>query len=132
MGFGMLRMKFWAVAFLTLHLSACNAGPSVKQIDQQALTDLMQSSKAPLIIDVRSEREYTESHIAGAINIPYSHLVKFLTEVPAEKGDDIVLYCEAGVRSEQAFDLLHKAGWQNLYHLEGDMRIWRKAGLPTA
>jgi len=124
-------MKYFAIAVLTLGLLACDTKPIVSFIDQQTLVERIQSSNVPVIIDVRSEKEYAKGHVLGAKNIPYSHLVKFLTEVPADKSDDIVLYCETGVFADKAISLLHKSGWQNLYHLEGNMQEWRKAGLPT-
>ena len=124
-------MKYFAIAVLTLGLLACDTKPTVSFIDQQTLVERIQSSNVPVIIDIRSEKEYAKGHVPGAKNIPYSHLVKFLTEVPADKSDDIVLYCETGVFADKAISLLHKSGWQNLYHLEGNMQEWRKAGLPT-
>ena len=124
-------MKYFAIAVLTLGLLACDTKPIVSFIDQQTLVERIQSSNVPVIIDIRSEKEYAKGHVLGAKNIPYSHLVKFLREVPADKSDDIVLYCETGVFADKAISLLHKSGWQNLYHLEGNMQEWRKAGLPT-
>ncbi|MBL4851287.1 MAG: rhodanese-like domain-containing protein [Gammaproteobacteria bacterium] len=127
----MSSVKYWAIALLALCLVACDAEPKVSMIDQDALVARIQSNDAPVVIDVRPEKDYAKGHIPGATNIPYSHLVKFLTEVPAEKGDDIVLYCETGVFADKAIDLLHQSGWRKLYHLEGNMVEWRKAGLPT-
>lgn len=111
-------------------LTACEPVPTIAHIDQQTLVQRMQTGKAPLIIDVRSEKEYHSGHVAGAINIPYDHLVRFLTDVPAEADDEIVLYCENGVLADRAIELLHKGGWNKLYHLNGNMKEWRKAGLP--
>ncbi len=122
----------FVAAFVALAVIACTSSePTISNIDQQTLLNRMQSEKAPLVIDVRPEKFYRASRVAGAINIPYSHLVKFLTEVPGDKNDDVVLYCENGVFADQAIDLMHKAGWKKLYHLEGNMQEWLKAGLPT-
>lgn len=121
--------SFLVVVFLT----ACSSSEStISYIDQDTLLERMSDDNAPLVIDVRPERFYNTAHVQGAINIPYSHLVKFLTDVPAEKDDDLVLYCEDGVFADKAIDLLHKAGWKKLYHLEGNMQEWSKAGLPTS
>ncbi len=128
----MSLLKFGAVALLALYLVACDTEPTISFIDQQTLVERINSADAPVVIDVRPAKDYAKGHVPGAKNIPYSHLVKFLTEVPAEKDDEIVLYCEGGVFADKAISLLRKGGWQKLYHLEGNMQEWRKAGLPTA
>lgn len=129
---GLSLVKYYFIGLLALLLCACGAEPKISPIDQDTLVERIQSTNAPVIIDVRPEKDYAEGHVLGATNIPYSHLVKFLTEVPAEKHEEIVLYCENGVFADKAIDLLHKGGWQKLYHLEGNMIEWRKAGLPTS
>lgn len=125
-------IKYCAIGLLALSLSGCNAEPKVSLIDQNTLVERIQSANAPVVIDVRPEKDYAKGHVLGATNIPYSHLVKFLTEVPADKDQEIVLYCENGVFADKAIDLLHKGGWRKLYHLEGNMIEWRNAGLPTS
>jgi len=129
---GLSLVKYCSIGLLALYLVACGAEPKISFIDQDTLVELIQSANAPVIIDVRPAKDYARGHVPGATNIPYSHLVKFLTEVPAEKHEEIVLYCEGGVFADKAIDLLHKGGWQKLYHLEGNMTEWRKAGLPTS
>ena len=132
----LLLTRFFPARILLFGLSlflllACSPEPTIAHIDQNTLVERMQGGNAPLVIDMRTEKEYATGHVAGAINIPYSHLVKFLTEVPADKEDEVVLYCETGVLAEKAINLLRKGGWKKLYHLQGNMQEWRKAGLPT-
>lgn len=128
---GISLVKYCWIGLIALSLFGCDAQPKISPIDQDTLIKRIQSTNAPVIIDVRPEKDYAKGHVPGATNIPYSHLVKFLTEVPADKDDEIVLYCENGIFADKAIDLLHKGGWQKLYHLEGNMVEWRKAGLPT-
>lgn len=58
------------------------------------LKALMESHEpGPVIVDVRSSRQYDEAHIAGAISIPLAELGKnpSLPEVP--KDVTLVFYC---------------------------------------
>ena len=74
-----------------------------------------------IIIDVRSNQEYREGHIKGAINIPEFEIKKkILKEIP-KKNQLIVLYCQYGGRSRNAMQIMKKMGYTNLYNLYGGL-----------
>jgi rhodanese-related sulfurtransferase len=74
-----------------------------------------------IIIDVRSNQEYREGHINGAINIPEFEIEnKILKEIP-KKNQLIVLYCQYGGRSRNAIQIMKKMGYTNLYNLYGGL-----------
>lgn len=56
-----------------------------------------------LIIDVRTKEEYNESHIKGAINIPYDEINEY-SDIPMDKA--ILVYCKSGTRSAKAYETL--------------------------
>ena len=60
------------------------------------------------IVDVRSPIEFKRSHIEGSINIPIGILPIRLGELRL-KGP-IVVYCQTGVRSVIATDIIRKYG----------------------
>ncbi|MGL5591251.1 MAG: rhodanese-like domain-containing protein [Mycoplasmoidaceae bacterium] len=62
--------------------------------------------KQKIIIDVRSEIEFQEHHIEGAINIPLDVLLK--KETKSLENKNVYLYCFSGNRSKIAFDYLMK------------------------
>jgi len=70
-----------------------NANP--KSITPGELAELIQTDEAPLILDVRSSKEYSEGHIPGAVNIPYDQLADHLSDLHAAKTDEIVDYVRA-------------------------------------
>jgi len=82
------------------------------------------------ILDVRSEEEFADGHIAGAINIPVQVLASRLADVPKNKR--LYVHCEAGVRSARAAKILIDAGIGNIEHIPAGMRGWRDAGYPVA
>jgi rhodanese-related sulfurtransferase len=73
------------------------------------------------IIDVRSEQEYAEGHIDGAINIPEYKINLNITNVLKNKNKEIVLYCQSGHRGKNAYKKLAKLGYKNVYNLYGGL-----------
>jgi phage shock protein E len=47
---------------------------NAQQISPQQLLELIELQQAPTILDVRSEKEFQQGHIQGAINISYEQL----------------------------------------------------------
>ena len=112
---------------LTL-LTAVNL--SAKNISQDELQTLMKSENKPLLIDVRTEGEYADGHVPGAINIPHKKLEQRLAELSGVKNSQVVLYCRSGTRAGFAKKILAKNGFTKLDHLSGDYIAWNKKGLP--
>ena len=56
-----------------------------------------------IIVDVRTNEEYNESHIEGSINIPYDTINK---NTNLDKTKTILVYCKSGVRSNKAYTVL--------------------------
>ena len=77
-----------------------------------------------VIVDVRSLQEFKEGHINGAINIPYYEINKNVTNLLKDKNQEIVLYCEAGVRSKQAYKQLKRFQYINVYSLFKGIENW--------
>ena len=77
-----------------------------------------------IIVDVRSSQEYYEGHINGAINIPYYEIKMDVNNVLKNKNEEIVLYCQTGFRSKQAYKKLIKLDFKNVYNLYGGLDNW--------
>lgn len=54
----------------------------------------------------------------GAINIPLYELEKCYDCKLKEKDKIIIVYCQSGIRSKKAIQILKKGGFKNLYHLK--------------
>jgi rhodanese-related sulfurtransferase len=92
--------------------------------------DRLRSEQAPLVLDVRTSDEFVRGHVPGAVNIPYMQVGARLPELGQPNGRDVVVYCESGPRTEHAEASLKQAGFERVYHLEGDMAAWRRNRLP--
>ena len=50
-------------------------------------------------LDVRSEAEFNEGHIEGAVNIPHTEVGERIGEMTEDKSAEIILYCRSGGRA---------------------------------
>ena len=78
---------------------------------------LSYQNNGALLIDVRSEKEYLNDHIDGAINIPVNQIVEVLSICP-DKNKKIIVYCSMGKRSFIAYRSLVSLGYKNVYELD--------------
>ena len=101
------------------------------QITPAELAERVRTRAAPLILDVRSSREYAAAHVPGAINIPHTELAGRLSELGIDKSDELVVYCRSGRRAALAEQVLAEAGYTSVRSLEGQMRAWQGGGYAT-
>ncbi len=114
-----------------LVLPQCLAADATPVVPASELVQRIKDGSAPFILDVRSESEFASAHIPGAVNIPHGDIRDRLGEILAFKEKEVVVHCESGGRAGMAEAILHGAGFEQVVHLEGDMREWRKNGHPT-
>jgi len=125
-------MKRIAVLLSVLIAIGCSGSETSNGlITQSVLLERLDDGDAPLVLDVRTSGEYERGHVPGAVNIPYQQVGARLSELGEVNGRDIVVYCEAGPRAQRAEATLRAAGFERLYHLEGDMAAWRRSQMPV-
>lgn len=99
----------------------CSDGGSAtyEQIDGAKAKALMDSESGYVIIDARTQSEYDEGHIPGAILIPeYEIADRAENELP-DKDQLILVYCRSGRRSKIAAEELVKLGYTNVKEFGG-------------
>lgn len=71
------------------------------------------------VIDVRTEQEYAQGHVPGALLLPIQTLREHMGQVPAD--GSVLLLCRTGRRAETAYDMIREAYPQkkNLWFLKG-------------
>lgn len=99
-------------------------------ISQDEVLELIDSGDEVLILDVRTQREFDDGRVPGAVLIPHTELMDRFDEIAEFMDKPVVVYCEAGGRAGRAENELSEAGFTNLLHLEGDMRAWKANGRP--
>lgn len=89
-------------------------------------------TKAPVIIDVRSEAEIKSvGYIKGSVLIPIVDLWKNLDKLPQDKAAPIVVTCASGHRGAFALIALRMNGYTNVRNLGGGVNAWVAAQLPV-
>ena len=86
-------------------------------------------SEGALAIDVREPSE-TGSHLPGAKLLPLGELTQ--SNGAIARGLPLVVYCGHGERSATGLSLLARAGFTDLYNLDGGIGAWEAAGLDLA
>ena len=72
-----------------------------------------------LVIDVRSEKEYAEGHLDGAINIEWDQTEALLAAIGSDRQRPVVLYCRSGNRSGKSIAELESRGYTRLFNATG-------------
>ena len=70
-------------------------------------------------VDVRSEREYAESHVSGAVHIPYETIKAQIATLTRDKDAVIYLYCGSGHRAGIAMNDLESMGYTRVKNIGG-------------
>jgi len=91
--------------------------------------DLIQNEPGLVILDVRTQTEYDDGHIEGAILIPVAELPDRFNELSAD--DVMLVYCRTGNRSGSAMEILGENGFSKVYHMHEGISTWISEGLPV-
>ena len=92
-----------------------------QQITQEEAARIMEEEQGYILLDVRTEEEYDEGHIPGAINLPNEDIG---TDAPSElpdKDQTILVYCRSGRRSKEAAGKLAALGYTRVLEFGGIM-----------
>ena len=115
-------------AMLVLPLLRRGAGgPSVTTLEA---TQMINRQDA-LLLDVREQAEFAQSHVLNARGLPLSQLDARLGDIEKFKDKPVIVYCATGNRSTTAAAALRKHGFTNVVNLSGGFVAWQQAGLPV-
>ena len=84
-----------------------------------------------LLLDVREQAEFAQSHVLNARGLPLSQLDARLGDIEKFKDKPVIVYCATGNRSTTAAAALRKHGFTNVVNLSGGFVAWQQAGLPV-
>jgi rhodanese-related sulfurtransferase len=93
-------------------------------ISAQALAEKLTTKTPPLVLDVRTTKEWETEHIDESLNIPLPHLAERIADIPTDR--PVVVHCASGYRSSIAMGLLEKSGRNNAMDLVGGYEAWVK------
>jgi molybdopterin/thiamine biosynthesis adenylyltransferase/rhodanese-related sulfurtransferase len=108
-----------------------SAKEKIREVDPREVHDLVQSGNGaqPVVIDVREQQEFEESHLPGAKHVPRGHLESRIEGATGERSDRVVLYCASGNRSALAAKTLQEElGYEHVESMTGGITLWKDRG----
>lgn len=94
------------------------------KVDTLTPKEFLDNKEDYKILDIRSEEEYEEKHIEGAVSIPMASIEEQIKTISKETA--ILLVCRIGRSAYVAFKKLKALGYKNVKILEGGMAIPQK------
>ena len=96
-----------------------NSSNSYQQVDAETAKELMDTEDDYVILDARTQAEYDEGHIPGAILIPHDTVATAAEDALPDKDQLILVYCRSGNRSKEASQALVDLGYTNVVEFGG-------------
>lgn len=100
-------------------LTSCDKNISYEQITAQEAKVIMDTERDYIIIDARTEEEFADGHIKGAVLIPEYEIAEKAEVELTDKNALIFVYCRSGRRSKIASEELVKLGYTNVKEFGG-------------
>jgi rhodanese-related sulfurtransferase len=102
----------------------------VVAVDAKQSAELLEKNPAAVVLDIRTPSEFKTGRIAGAKNIDFN-AADFTRKLAAlDPTKAYLIHCRSGRRSDQSLKTFCKLNFQSIYHLEGGINEWKRAGLP--
>ncbi|WP_240223457.1 rhodanese-like domain-containing protein [Rheinheimera hassiensis] len=119
------------------------AKAAINEVSIADLSSALKTDSETVLIDVREPAEFTQQHIAGAVNYPRGVLEMNIHNHPkvAASGcaqdmalaqlaqSPLYLICRSGARSALAAEALQRMGFTQVYSVAGGIQAWLDAGL---
>ena len=103
----------------TAETAAPTAANTYRQIPMSVAQEIIENETGYILLDVRTQEEFDEGHIPGAICIPNEEIEGAkLSELP-DKEQLILVYCRSGRRSKEASQKLADRGYLNVAEFGG-------------
>ncbi len=110
------------MAVLMLTAAGCTGGskmPIYERISINEISQIIDENPDVVLLDVRTEEEFAEGHIPGAICIPNEVISEDTTAELDDKTQMILVYCRSGNRSQDASQKLCELGYENIIECGG-------------
>lgn len=100
-----------------------------KSLKPAELTHMINAGNA-VVIDLSASTEFEKGHIVGSRNVQAAQLTPTHKLLANAKQSPVVLVCRSGNASATTAKVLKKAGFEQVYVLDGGIPTWQAADLP--
>jgi molybdopterin/thiamine biosynthesis adenylyltransferase/rhodanese-related sulfurtransferase len=104
----------------------------IPEVDPTEVEAILQSDEPEaVVIDVREQQEWDESHIPGAKHVPRGYLEQRIGRAAPDLDQRVILYCQSGNRSAiAAKTLIDELGYTNVESMNGGITLWKQRNFP--
>ncbi|MDP2983833.1 MAG: rhodanese-like domain-containing protein [Candidatus Latescibacter sp.] len=125
---------FLSLIFVLFFFGCANLSTIPLEMEPVQVSKMLETDSKHLnlvILDVRTSKEFDQSHIGKAINIDFYSptLKKDLRKLDRTKS--YLVYCRSGNRSMQALKIMRELGFGKVASITGGIIKWQSAGLRT-
>ena len=114
--FGMAAIKFCTAR---MKPNTATARPkSSADLTAEEAKERMEENPNVILLDVRTQEEFDEGHIPGAVCLPNEFITAEMP-FPFEKDAEILVYCRSGRRSAEAASKLRSMGFTKVFDFGG-------------
>ena len=107
------------LALTMMFCAACGSKTDYQTMEINDAAEMIAADDGHVLVDVRTQAEFEEKHIPGAILLPVEDIKDGRLERLPDKDQIILLYCRTGRRAEDAAEYLAKKGYTNIYEIGG-------------
>ena len=119
----MKKLIFLLLAVMML--TACgqdienDQGAVYVNITAEEAKQIIDTEEGYIILDARTQEEYDQGHLPGAIVISHEEIAEKAEGVLTDKNQLILVYCRSGRRSKIAAEALAELGYTNIKEFGG-------------
>lgn len=112
--------------------AASTEAPPFSALSPAQFAERMKTDSQVVVVDVRTADECQQGIIPGALLLDFYQEEKMKQAMANwDPSRTYLVYCRSGGRSGQTLDLMKARGFKRVYHLEGGMNAWSRAGSPV-
>ena len=101
----------------------------IDEVDPKEVHELTQNGNGAVIVDVREQHEFEQSHLPGAVHVPRAHLESRIEGAVGDRDQRVILYCASGNRSAFAAQTLtDQLGYEDVASMRGGITLWKDRG----
>ena len=115
----MKKLIFLLLAVMLLTACGQNKEAAYVNITAEEAKQIMDTEEGYIILDTRTQEEYDEGHIPGAIQISHDEIEEKAEGMLPDKDQLILVYCRSGRRSKIAAETLVELGYTNIKEFGG-------------
>ena len=115
----MKKLIFLLLAVMLLTACGQNKEAAYVNITAEETKEIMDTEEGYIILDVRTQEEYDEGHIPGAIVISHEEIEEKAEGMLPDKNQLLLVYCRSGRRSKIAAEALVELGYTNIKEFGG-------------